>query len=90
MHEHKSSVPNRGHCNFVFKITDSHRTGEFGFDDKCPSIYHNSCVFGLAAMRECPVYAIPADNLTIREEDAPGLKKQKRLAAIGSIQLKNY
>ena len=41
-------------------------------------------------MRECPVYAIPADNLTIREEDAPGLKKQKRLAAIGSIQLKNY
>ena len=47
MHEHKSSVPNRGHCNFIFKSIAFHRTGEFGFDEKCTSIYHVSCVFTL-------------------------------------------
>ncbi|MBO4631813.1 MAG: hypothetical protein J5858_07810 [Lentisphaeria bacterium] len=34
-------------------------------------------------------YAVPADYLTIREEDAPGLKKLKRLAALNSTQLEN-
>ena len=52
MHEHKSSVPNRGHCNFVFKSIAFHRTGEFGFDEKCTSIYHESRVFWLAAAWE--------------------------------------
>ena len=55
MHEHKSSVPNRGHCNFVFKSIAFHRTGEFGFDEKCTSIYHESRVFGLAALLLPPV-----------------------------------
>ena len=49
MHEHKSPVPNRGHCNFIFKNIAFHRTGEFGFDEKCTTIYHNSCVFTLMA-----------------------------------------
>ena len=47
MHEHKSSVPNRGHCNFVFKSIAFHRTGEFGFDEKCMTIYHVSRIFTL-------------------------------------------
>ena len=52
MHEHKSSVPNRGHGNFVFKSIAFHRTGEFGFDEKCTTIYHVSCVFTLAEVGE--------------------------------------
>ena len=44
MHEHKSSVPNRGHCNFVFKNIAFHRPGEFGFDDKCTTIFQFSRV----------------------------------------------
>ena len=35
------------------------------------------------------IYAVPADFLTIREEDAPGLKKLKKLAALDSNQLEN-
>ena len=35
------------------------------------------------------IYAVPADFLSIREEDAPGLKKLKRLAALDSSQLEN-
>ena len=35
------------------------------------------------------IYAVPADFLTIREEDAPGLKKLKKLAALDSTQLEN-
>ena len=38
---------------------------------------------------EPKVYAVPADYLTIREEDAPGLKKLKRLAALDTTQLGN-
>ena len=35
------------------------------------------------------VYAVPADYLSIREEDAPGIKKLKKLAALDSTQLEN-
>ena len=35
------------------------------------------------------IYAVPEDFLTIREEDAPGLKKLKKLAALDSSQLEN-
>ena len=34
-------------------------------------------------------YAAPADYLTIREEDAPGITKLKKLAALDSSQLEN-
>ncbi|MBO4633159.1 MAG: hypothetical protein J5858_14665 [Lentisphaeria bacterium] len=61
MHEHKPFVPNRGHCNFVFKSIAFHRTGEFGFDEKCTTIYHVSCVFGLAAGE--------IDRLTVRKRE---------------------
>ena len=42
-----------------------------------------------AAESEPKVYAVPADYLSIREEDAPGLKKLKRLASLDSTQLEN-
>ena len=35
------------------------------------------------------VYSVPEDFLTIREEDAPGIKKLKRLSALDSTQLEN-
>ena len=35
------------------------------------------------------VHVVPADYLSIREEDAPGLKKLKRLASLDSTQLEN-
>ena len=35
------------------------------------------------------VYAVPADFLTIRPDDSPGLKKLKKLAALDSTQLEN-
>ena len=35
------------------------------------------------------VYAVPANYLEIREEDAPGIKKLKRLLAIDITQLEN-
>ena len=35
------------------------------------------------------VYAIPENFLTIRPEDPPGVKKQKRLAALDSTPLEN-
>ena len=38
-------------------------------------------------MRQVP--AVPADYLTIREEDALGIKKLKRLSALDSTQLEN-
>ena len=40
-----------------------------------------------AATPEPKVYAVPADYLDIREEDAPGIKKLKKLAALDSTQL---
>ena len=42
-----------------------------------------------AATPQQKVYAVPADYLSIREEDAPGLKKLKRLASLDSTQLEN-
>ena len=42
-----------------------------------------------AATPEPKVYAVPADYLDIREEDAPGIKKLKKLAALDSTQLEN-
>ena len=41
------------------------------------------------ATPQSKIYAVPADFLSIREEDAPGLKKLKRLAALDSTQLEN-
>ena len=35
------------------------------------------------------VYSVPEDFLTIQEEDAPGIKKLKRLSALDSTQLEN-
>ena len=35
------------------------------------------------------VYAVPANYLEIREEDAPGIKKLKRLATLDTTQLEN-
>ena len=35
------------------------------------------------------VHVVPADYLSIREEDAPGIKKLKKLAALDSTQLEN-
>ena len=35
------------------------------------------------------VYAVPPDYLSIREEDAPGIKKLKKLAALDSTELEN-
>ena len=35
------------------------------------------------------VYAVPADYLSIRKEDAPGIKKLKRLATLDTTQLEN-
>ena len=35
------------------------------------------------------VHVVPADYLSIREEDAPGLKKLKRLASLDTTQLEN-
>jgi len=61
MVEHKSSVPNRGHCNFVFKNIAFYRTGEFGFDKKCTTIYHVSCVFGLV-IPSCRRSGSPSQN----------------------------
>ena len=42
-----------------------------------------------AATPQQKVYAVPADYLSIREEDAPGIKKLKKLAALDSTQLEN-
>ena len=42
-----------------------------------------------AATPQQKVYAVPADFLTIRPDDSPGLKKLKRLAALDSTQLDN-
>ena len=42
-----------------------------------------------AATPQQKVYAVPEDFLTIREEDAPGIKKLKRLSALDSTQLEN-
>ena len=42
-----------------------------------------------AATPESKVYTVPADYLDIREEDAPGIKKLKKLAALDSTQLEN-
>ena len=42
-----------------------------------------------AATPEPKVYTVPADYLDIREEDAPGIKKLKKLAALDSTQLEN-
>ena len=42
-----------------------------------------------AATPETKVYTVPADYLDIREEDAPGIKKLKKLAALDSSQLEN-
>ena len=42
-----------------------------------------------AATPQSKVYAAPTDFLTIREEDAPGIKKLKRLASLDSTQLEN-
>ncbi len=41
------------------------------------------------ATPEPKVYAVPVDYLSIREEDAPGIKKLKKLAALDSTQLEN-
>ena len=41
------------------------------------------------ATPESKVYTVPADYLDIREEDAPGIKKLKKLAALDSSQLEN-
>ena len=35
------------------------------------------------------VYSVPEDFLTIQEDDAPGIKKLKRLSALDSTQLEN-
>ena len=35
------------------------------------------------------IYAVPTGYLSIREEDAPGIKKLKRLASLDSTQLEN-
>ena len=61
MHEHKSSVPNRGHCNFVFKNIAFHRTGEFGFDDECPTIFQFSRVTGKLGQITATVVEISLD-----------------------------
>ena len=42
-----------------------------------------------AAAPQQKVYTVPEDFLTIREEDAPGIKKLKRLSALDSTQLEN-
>ena len=42
-----------------------------------------------AAAQEPKIYSVPADYLDIREEDAPGIKKLKKLAALDSTQLEN-
>ena len=42
-----------------------------------------------AAAPQQKAYAVPADYLTIREEDAPGIKKLKKLSALDSTQLEN-
>ena len=42
-----------------------------------------------AATPQQKVYAAPADFLTIREEDAPGIRKLKKLSALDSTQLEN-
>ncbi|MBO4633702.1 MAG: hypothetical protein J5858_17440 [Lentisphaeria bacterium] len=34
-------------------------------------------------------YAVPADFLTIRPDDSPGIKRLKRLASLDSTQLEN-
>ena len=77
MHEHKSSVPNRGHCNFVFKSIAFHRTGEFGFDEKCTTIYHVSCVFGLAAGETA---RLTAERRELSSQEAEDLNR--RLAVL--------
>ena len=41
------------------------------------------------AAPEPKIYSVPADYLSIREEDAPGIKKLKRLASLDSTQLEN-
>jgi len=42
-----------------------------------------------AATPEPKVYTVPADYLDIREEDAPGIKKLKRLASLDTTELEN-
>ena len=42
-----------------------------------------------AATPQQKVYAVPADFLTIRPEDSPGIRKLKRLSALDSTQLEN-
>ena len=42
-----------------------------------------------AAAPKPKVYAVPADRLTIRPEDPPGVKKLKRIAALDSTQREN-
>ena len=44
---------------------------------------------GRSATPRSKASPVPADFLTIREGDAPGLKKLKRLAALDSTQLEN-
>ena len=41
------------------------------------------------AAPEPKIYFVPEDFLDIREEDAPGIKKLKKLAALDSSQLEN-
>ena len=77
MHEHKSSVQNRGHCNFVFKSIAFHRTGEFGFDEKCTTIYHESRVFWLAAAWETARLTAERRELDVQEAE----ELNRRLAA---------
>ena len=72
MHEHKSSVPNRGHCNFVFKSIAFYRTGEFGFDEKCTSIYHESRVLGLAIPSCLRFGSLPPNNFSISGPPSSG------------------
>ena len=42
-----------------------------------------------AATPQPKVHVVPADYLSIREEDAPGIKKLKKLAALDSTELEN-
>ena len=65
MLEHKSSVPNRGHCIFVFKIIVFHRTGEFWFDDKCTTIFQFSRVIGKLGQITATVAEVSPDAVVV-------------------------